>query len=338
MTKTTAKKSAAKKPAAKLDNTYMMWVGSEHYPTIGDWVKEAEELGVSKRLPNEHVARALMADGTAVFIAHDEGKHAECTECSGVVACGECRKRTVEADKLRARATEMRKGEGPEAAKLLTKADLVETQAVELEDQNGACEVCLGAGSIEGGTGGKVVFEDGEAWDYRQYNYWLHQPKVWTPEAKGGLSEIARCECCGGTGRLPLGVVFGLFLPQAIEVIVGGEGSPEAEAAKAAGFAPVTTATVATERKRGCGKRKPGGVYVVTKAEGDAKAKDAVDALRKAGIDREVEVKGNFIRFIEPIEIHGAKRFRGLGRVELAALAEGAALADAAEMAVDATV
>jgi hypothetical protein len=132
--------------------------------------------------------------------------------------------------------------------------------------------------------------------------------------------------------------VFGLFLPQAIEVIVGGEGSPEAEAAKAAGFAPVTTATVATERKRGCGKRKPGGVYVVTKAEGDTKAKEAVDALRKAGIEREVEVKGNFIRFIEPIEIHGVKRFRGLGRVELAALAEGAALADAAEMAVDATV
>jgi hypothetical protein len=323
--------------------TYLMWVGAEHYATIQDWVNEATEMGVSKRLPNEHMARALM-ENAIVFVAHDEGSYTECEECSGTIDCGECRKREVLSEKHRAVAKAAREGaakhaaDSKEAKAALAKAERNDAKADALDEQIAECEACLGERSITAGTGGKVVFEDGEAWDYRQYNYWLHQPKVWTPEDKGGVAEITRCVCCGGTGRLPEGMAFGLFVPQAIEVIVP-EGDAEAEAKAAeAGFTPVSTAVVAKERKRGCGKRKPGGVYVTTTTKGDKKAAKRVkDALKAAGIEREVEVKGNFIQFVEPISIPGVKRFRGLGRIELSALAEGAALSDAAEMALDAT-
>ncbi len=323
--------------------TYLMWVGSEHYKTIEDWTSEATELGVSKRLPNEHMARALMAPNTVVFVAHDEGSFTECEECVGAIECGECRKREVLSTKYRASAESARKaaaklGEATKEGKIqANKAVRHDAKADELDEQIAGCEECLGERAVEAGTGGKVVFESGKVMDYRQYNYWLHQPKVWTPDAEGGVAEITRCECCGGTGRLPEGQVFGLFVPQAIEVIVDSEASEAAKKAKEAGFTTVTTAVVAKERKRGCGKRKKGGVYVTTTSKGDKRAVKATkDALAAAGIEREVEVKGSFIQFVHPIAIPGVKRFRGLGRIELTALAEGADLADATEMAMDA--
>lgn len=340
MTKTKTTSETIPTPVA----TYLMWVGAEHYSTIQAWVDEAAEMGVSKRLPNEHMARALMAPNTTVFVAHDEGSYSECEECSGTTDCGECRKREVLADKYRASAEGARKAaaklakDSKEAKAAAAKAERHDAKAEQLDEQIAECEECLGARAVTAGTGGKVVFEDGTAWDYRQYNYWLHQPKVWTPDALGGVAEITRCICCGGTGRIPEGVVFGVFVPQAIEVIVASEESEAATKAKEAGFTTVTAAAVASERKRGCGKRKVGGVYVTTSTKADKRAVKATkDALREAGIEREVEVKGNFIQFLSPIAIPGVKRFRGLGRVELSALAEGADLADAAEMAVDGT-
>ena len=79
----------------EIKNTYLMWIGSEHYSTIDSWVKEATEQGVSKRLPNEHMGTSLLNPGTVVFVAHDEGDMDECTECLGTISCGECRKRSA---------------------------------------------------------------------------------------------------------------------------------------------------------------------------------------------------------------------------------------------------
>lgn len=321
-----------------IKQSYLMWIGAEHYPTIESWATEAADLGVSKRLPNEHMGAALMEPGTVVFVAHDEGEYTECPECTGVIVCGECRKRKEGAEALRDEAAELRaihddkSQDDKTRASALRKAVNREEKAAEMDEASASCEDCMGNGEVRGGTGGHVVFESGAKWDYRHYNYFLHQPKKWSPSDEGGLSEIARCENCGGTGRLPLGQIFGFFIPQTLEQIVTDEAS--AAAAEAKGLSPVTMDAVKLERKRGCGKRKAGGVYVTTSPDADAtRATSLAEALAEKGLG-EVEVRGNFVRFLEPVAIHGVKRFRGLATLPMHAMIE--ALAEAAEMAAEA--
>jgi hypothetical protein len=323
----------------EIKNSYLMWIGAEHYPTIESWASEAAEMGVSKRLPNEHMGTALMEPGTVVFVAHDEGKYTDCGECGEVIICGECRKRREGAARLRDEAVELREQHGDtrlndkDRASALRKAVNREEKAKELEGECTSCEECMGNGELTAGSGGHVVFENGKRWDYRHYNYHLHQPTKWTPAEEGGITEIKRCESCGGTGRLPLGMIFGFFVPEALEKIVTGE--EEAKEAAAKGIRPVSVEVVKSERKRGCGKRKAGGVYVTTSGSPiPSKAATAVaDALADKGLG-EVEVKGNFVRFLAPVPVHGMKRFRGLGLLPMDAVTE--ALAEAAEMAADA--
>lgn len=319
-----AKKTTKKPEPVKL-NPYMMWVGAEHYPTIADWTAEAAKLGVSKRLPNAAMATALMEPNTVVFVAHDEGEWLDCEECLGTIECGECRKRQVEIFKLETRL------EAPDtkpavAARLRAKAD-------KLIDDKASCEECMGVGSHTHGTGGTVRFENGKTMDYRQYNYWLHQPKAWTADKEGGIAESSPCVSCGGKGKLPNGVVFGMFIPSGVEMIVSSD--VEAETAKALGLAPVGMDVVERETKRGCGKRKHGGVYVVTTPVGDA-AKVA-ETTKALDVATDLDIKGNFVQFLSPISISGTKRFRGLARIDLDMLTEGAEMEDAAVMAKEAT-
>lgn len=302
-------------------NTFLIWVGSEHYTTIEAWTEEAKSMGVSKRLPNEHMAKSLMQSGTVVFVAHDEGQHEECPECASEVECPSCRiaKEREERESALAEHLEREAAKAADGSKewsSLTRRCLnARERADAAATEQAECETCLGVGELRAGSGGKATFGDGETWDYRKYNYYLHQPKKWTPEEKGGVVELDMCEHCGGKGQLPKGVVFGLFVPERFEYIRTAGDEEKARAMELAGFDVVTTAALAKEHKRLCGRRKPGGVYAVTKG---GKAKAGKDAAKALGLEpEEIEVHGNFVRFLRPVAIPGVKRFRGLARFDM---------------------
>lgn len=312
----------------EIKNTYLMWIGSEHYKTIEDWVKEATEQGVSKRLPNSHMGKSLMEPGTVVFVAHDEGDMDECGHCSGAIECPDCRKAQALYDRetaLAAKLTEeanakVNHGMGlvhvldaKERKSALKRAENASERAKKADEAMESCERCLGSNEVEAGTGGTVVFEDGNAWDYRRYMYHRNQPAKWTAEDQGGIATMKRCEACGGSGRIPNGKVFGCFVPEAIEYIESAD-SKKLDVAKEAGFDIVAASVVGSERKRGCGKRRPGGTYAVTKVSSKSTAgAEAVEALGLEGC----EVKGNFVSLGEAVDISGSKRFRGLAKWEM---------------------
>src|SRR5690606_29035571 len=93
MSRKNSKKSLASK-------AWLMWIGTEFYPTIESWANEAVELGVSKRLPSGALGEALMEPGNVVFVAHDEGEKTECPDCLGTIECPDCRRLTAAAGNL----------------------------------------------------------------------------------------------------------------------------------------------------------------------------------------------------------------------------------------------
>jgi len=327
----------------EIKNSYLMWIGSDHYKTIEDWTGEAVTQGISKRLPNADVGQALTSEGTAIFVAHDEGSFHECPDCLGTIENPERRKLQQEAKRIDAESKELQTqlinvaGEGPEADKERDRlTNLINNRGQKIAKLIG--QIKDQPEQVEGGTGGHALVTKGEGldterWDYRKYNYWLHQPKVFN--ASDVLSK-EMCECCGGTGRLPDAKVFGLFIPDAVEYILKAE---DTELVKdkmegERGFRTVTEQLVKVEPKRKCGKRHPGGVYVVTDVkEGETKsAKEVVEQLVKDGIvtPEGVEINGSFIRFLNPIDVE-VKRFRGIKRWSLDPRAE-----DEAEMILEA--
>lgn len=292
-------------------NTYLIWVGSEHYSTIDAWTTEAMEMGVSKRLPNEAMGHALMKPNTVVLVAHDEGNFRECTFCEHEIECGECRKSNVLLEKLEAQRVEAAKALhfaseratalAPGLKKRLDKI-VAKKHAIEIDIDN--CDECLGAQVVMAGSGGKVEFNNGETWDYRKYNYWLHQPKIWSPAMEDGIAVCARCEECGGTGKRSVGVVFGMFIPEVLELVVSeavGYDEP-----LPSGVSLVPEHVVKAEKVRGCGRRKRGGFYVRTEPTEEEK-------VAKHGSVPTAMIKGNFGSFLSRYDI-GAKRFRGLKR------------------------
>lgn len=319
-----------------IKTAWLIWVGSEFYKGVTDWSDEAIALGISKRLPNAAVARQLAAPGAVVFVAHDEGESHSCKACVGAVECPTCRKRISEITALRKVIDTMLaafKGDfATEAPRTLTRFKEVRERSIaKLEAECKSCEECKGKGSIKAGTGGKVKLTDGRTWDYRTYNYWLHQPKKFDPETM--VEEIEMCETCGGKGELPNARIFGVFAPERIEYIARGDESKE-ELKAMKGFTIVKKTALKTEAKRKCGVRKPGGVYAVTSAtgvEGDKLLEDAI----KAGLIKPegAEVHGSFIRFGRPVPV-AEKRFRGLKKIGLAMIKSAV---DQAEMIIEAS-
>lgn len=49
----------------------LMWVGANNYPTCDDFVKEAQDLGITKRVSK--VPKGLIPGKSRVFLVHDEG-------------------------------------------------------------------------------------------------------------------------------------------------------------------------------------------------------------------------------------------------------------------------
>lgn len=57
-----------------MDRDLLMWVGASFYPTVQDFIDEASQLGVSKRLPS--LPDDIESGSTRVFLVHkDKTKH-----------------------------------------------------------------------------------------------------------------------------------------------------------------------------------------------------------------------------------------------------------------------
>lgn len=301
----------------EIKNSYLMWVGKEHYGDIAAYSEEAVTLGISKRVPNVGVAKALTEPGTVVFVAHDEGESHDCPDCQGEIECPECRKRDQEVASLKAAIAKVRDKHEDfdnEASKGDKRFVAVrEAKIAKLEAASESCAACDGEGLLTSGTGGMVTLKDGRVMDYRQYNYWLHQPAKFDPDT---VSTKKMCGTCGGTGLIPDAKVFGMFLPEGVEYILSGDEDDEKRKVLDGVKAKlIDAATLKAETKRGCGFRKKGGTYVVTspKAADPAKVREAVAALVEKGTISPdgVEVAGSFIRFTRPIDVE-VKRFRGI--------------------------
>lgn len=312
-----------------MKKTYLMWVGSDHYKTIEEWIEETEVQGVSKRLPNFNVGMALVIPGTIVFVAHDEGNWRECPDCMGVIENPAWRikeKMLVkwaleieEFEKERDAVTDtlvLLPGDAAEEKTKRRQCDSLNRKIVKRESKTKALEEEHRHTKelVQGGTGGvvKVIRVDTgqqEIIDYRKYNYWWHQPKKFLERySRTGAPQM--CEVCGGKGQLPEAKIFGLFSPSTVEYILKEEDNEAAvqEMVKR-GFKIVTAAEAKNRERRGCGVQKEGGIYAVT----DKRMRLLVEKLIADGAikSKSIEVKGDFIKFIEPISAN-VKRFRGI--------------------------
>lgn len=72
----------------------LLWIGGSFYPTPADWTREANKMGVSRRLTG--IPRGLELGKTVVLVAHREGSNRPCpVECEEGMAgspgpCGTC--------------------------------------------------------------------------------------------------------------------------------------------------------------------------------------------------------------------------------------------------------
>lgn len=307
---------------------FLLWIGAGFYTSIEDYCAEVAQRGVSKRLPNEGAAKALMDPEAVVFVAHDEGERVDCSACSCEMPCLECSgsgKRKVPGSRC---AT--CRGTGATSCMGLHEA---------CADCAGAghalegCPDCAGSGRVFEGSGG-VAFVDGEPQSFRRaWN--ASKGKGWA--AKHVMDDQLPCPACGGTGWLPKGVVFGMFVPSGFEFILPAGSPPELRAEmEAKGVRVVTSEELREEAPRKCGVRIPGGVYAVTTTKATSeRASEVLAALVKAGkVDpAAVEVHGDFVRFLRPVDIFGQKRFRGISRWSMpeAVRAEAEMIMDAVE-------
>ena len=171
---------------------------------------------------------------------------------------------------------------------------------------------------LETCTGGWALV-DGKKITYRKFLSQKKRGKI----GEDAKIETLRCETCSGLGKLPNGQIFGFFLASGVEYILDPQdGKHVREKMEREGVKTITLKQTASEPKRGCGYRQPGGVYLTTSPaseEDSAKVNEIVSELSKQGIidPDHVNVRGRLARFMVPIPIPGIKkRFRGIKQWE----------------------
>lgn len=264
----------------EIQRAYSQWVGGRFFPTVADFVREAQRLGISRRLPNLRTAAEVALPGTVIFLLHDDGKKAECLQCIEAIVCPEC------------------------------------------QGQSERCAVCKGLGSIERGTGGRVKV-DGQEWSYLEYVKLRRKPwdRFWTRKHKVGKVDV--CKACSGRGRTPASLIFGFFVPSAVEYVLREKEKQERRVLiESSGVKTVTLSEVVSEPRRSDRTRKAGAFYAVTeppsKITNGSVVADVVEQLVGAEKFPEgsVEFSGHFVRFFAPIP-YRENLFRGLKRFPL---------------------
>jgi hypothetical protein len=57
-------------PVLEIKRTGLLWIGTRFYPTVEDFLVEARDQGISRRLPLDHIPRGFKAGETCVFLGH----------------------------------------------------------------------------------------------------------------------------------------------------------------------------------------------------------------------------------------------------------------------------
>lgn len=279
----------------EIKQAWLMWIGETYYSTFEEFAEEAQTQGVSKRMAHAETAKSIMGDGNVVFLAHDNGIKDACLECLETFICPTC-SRVKDAP-----TGQILRGRWPHR------------NAVE-------CERCHGTGEVTEGTGGSV-YVDGERMHYKAFVGSLRHGLV---RADHVIRMEIQCEICSATGNVPCALICGLFIPQSIEYILRpGDAAKAMEKMREAGIRIVTPGALAKEPLRKCGRRAMGGVYIVTDPGADPElSKAAIEDLINRGFieSGEVEVRGAFASFLQPISIV-QKRFRGIKKIILPAKA-----------------
>lgn len=297
----------------RIQQSYLVWVGADHYETTSEFVEEVRRLGVSKRLPGIGMANALSEPGSIVYLAHDDGEAYSCDVCMGQVECSECRTWSHKIAKWQGEADAVRRRYGDEAAPRGKERiiEIREARIAKAREAMAACEFCEGEGVFECGTGGYVVRKDGSRMDYRTFNYWMRQPSKF--DAGREIVEKHMCEDCGGTGKRPAAVIFGAFVPSIEVVLTGRENEIVQEQIER--FEHVTMVDAAKEPARKGGHREPG-YYAVARTGKPSKRASAVakELVQRRVVKGEPEVIGDFVLFAKPVKAGELKRFRGVKR------------------------
>ena len=111
------------------------------------------------------------------------------------------------------------------------------------------------------------------------------------------------------------GRLFGYFVPDNLEVVIPNDQEIPEEAQKFIdqGARAVTTAQVAVEPRRGCGRRSPGGVYMMRAMDQE----DLIKLANMADLDKDVFVQGKaLVLFPDPGPLANAPSFRGFGFID----------------------
>ena len=301
---------------------YLMWIGASHYATTDDFVEEAVRLGTSKRIHDIAMGHTLNRPGTVIFVAHDDGEKTDCPDCVGELQCPDCRVRRRKIRPKKKELKEFQKRFEKEPSQSVKRSIAVREKAIaELQEECEQCELCAGTGYGRAGTGGSVELIDGEGkvheWDYRRFRYWLRQPGKFNVDDYEVREHL--CETCGGNGVIPSGKIVGMIVPDRIEYILRGDEDLQT-LTKIGSLRQLEELALADEEPRASGSRQPGGVYAVTdpKRSPSRPALDAVENLVRSGslAPDSAEIRGNFVRFLDPISLPGFKRFRGMRKVD----------------------
>lgn len=199
---------------------YLQWVSTFHYPTIGSFIAEAKEIGVSKRIINFRMAAKLAKEDSCIYLVHNNGHFSHCFACGVAQECSFCKGRYE------------------------------------------ICPRCKGLGTVEKATGGYAVV-DGVRWDYCKYIKLRRQSwhEFWKDEHKIGA--ISPCRTCGGKGRIPVGEIFGCFVPEEIVYLPGGSDDIQLLYSYAESGIVVMHEEEIEEKKRLCGYKERGAFYAV---------------------------------------------------------------------------
>lgn len=63
------------------DEFFVLWIGKQYYSTPADWTKEANKLGVSRRMSS--IPKKMVLGKSWVLVAHPEVTKSECPDCEG---------------------------------------------------------------------------------------------------------------------------------------------------------------------------------------------------------------------------------------------------------------
>lgn len=77
----------------EIKRAYLQWISGGPFPSARDFIGEAHERGISRRVPNLSTAAALAQSGTLIFLIHAEGRKDECLACAETVVCSKCETR-----------------------------------------------------------------------------------------------------------------------------------------------------------------------------------------------------------------------------------------------------